>query len=114
MFLDYPRTCVLSDNYGEESISGTVLERAEDGTPWVLNLFPTEQRTFTVTHPAMTADEQKLLEEFYWGARGDYVRFLHPRYQTIWRVLMVGPPRLSRMVSPMLADIQMTLTGERE
>lgn len=112
--LDYPRLCVAVDGYGEEPHDGTILQRAEDGTPWVLHLFPDEQRTFTITHPAMTAAQQRYLEDFYWGARGDYVRFFNPRYQQSWKVLMVGAPRLSRMVSGMLADVQMTLTGEPE
>ncbi len=112
--LDYPRLCVATEGYGEDVLDGTVLERAEDGTPWVIHLFPAQQRTLTITHPALTAAQQQYLEDFYWAARGYEVRFHHPRYQQPWRVLMVGPPRLTRIVSGTRADVQMTLTGAPE
>src|SRR5699024_4992807 len=92
---------------------GTNLYRAEDGTPWIYNAWPETRYTFEITHPALSAEEQLELEQFYDQHIGDEVRWFNPRRQNWWRVRMVGPPRLASMRDGMRGDVEVTLVGYR-
>lgn len=109
----YPKLCVSADGYSENPERGSTLHRAEDGTPWIVNLWPETRYTFGITHPALCAEEQQQLEQFYDQHIGDEVWWYNPRRKEWWRVRMVGPPRLTGMRSGLLGDVEVTLVGYR-
>lgn len=111
--IDYPSFCVSANGYNENPERGSTLSRAEDGTPWIVNLWPETRYTFDITHPALCAEEQLELEQFYDQHIGDEVWWHNPRRKEWWLVRMVGPPRLAGMRSGLLGDVEMTLVGHR-
>src|SRR5690625_5084056 len=112
-YIAYPKLCVSADGYSENPERGSTLHRAEDGTPWIVNLWPETRYTFDITHPALLAEEQLELEQFYDQHIGDEVGWDNPRRQERWIVRMVGPPRLASMRDGMRGDLEMTLVGYR-
>lgn len=112
-YIAYPKLCVSADGYRENPERGTNLYRAEDGTPWIYNAWPETRYTFDITHPALCAEEQLELEQFYDQHIGDEVGWDNPRRQERWIVRMVGPPRLAGMRDGLRGDVEMTLVGYR-
>jgi len=111
---DYPNFGVSIEGYDPLRTDGSELMRAENGEAWIYRAYDTEQITFTITHPALTKDEENLLRDFYAAHRHEHVRYYDPRYDAYFIVLMAGPPRLVGMRSGMRADVQMTLVGVAE
>lgn len=111
---DYPDFEVSIEGYDPARSDGSEVMRAENGKVWVYRAYDQEQLTFTVVHPALLWEEEQEIRNFYAAYKGEQVRFYDPRSRQHFIVLMLGPPRLSRMRSGTRADIEMTFSGVAE
>lgn len=107
----YPDFCISIDGYDPAFDDGTEVIMAESGRPWIYRQFDRETVTFTITHPAMTAEDELTLKQFYALNRDDDVLYNDPRYGKAYVVRMIHPPRLQAMRSGFKADVEMTLVG---
>lgn len=111
---EYPEMDVAAQGYAPEWSDGTEVMRAESGRAWLYREYDEEQVELTITHPALTSDQERSLRDFYRDHKSEHVRFNDPRSGDVYLVQMAGPPRIARMQGGMLADVQMTLLGVRE
>lgn len=111
---DYPTIGIAYDGYAPEWEDGTEVVRALNGEVWLYRHWDKERVTLTITHPALLADQEATLRQFYRDHKHEKVRFHDPRTQETYVCTMPAPPRLVRMRSGFHADIEMVLLGERE
>lgn len=110
--IDYPDLRISTEGYEPEWEDGTQVLRAASGTPWLYRMHDKERITLTITHPALSNEDEQMLRQFYRDHRDEVVQFHDPRTQQVYDVRMAHPPRLTSMAGGKLANIQMTLVGE--
>jgi len=106
---DYPNFGVGVSGYSPDRSNGSQVIRGENGQPFLFILWDRTRSTFTITHPALTIEQEEVITNFYEANKSDPVRFYDPRTRKHYNVLMQGPPRISGMRSGFHADIEMTL-----
>lgn len=106
---DYPALGISTNGYQSDWSDGTEVVRAENGEVWLYRAYDDEQITLTIRHPNLSAVEENNLRNFYRTYKNERVRFLDPRSGEYYICMMPSPPKLASMVSPMSADIEMTL-----
>lgn len=111
---DYPDMVVSPQGYSPEWSDGSDPLRAENGRLWIYRSYDVEHVTMTITHPAISWEEEETLRNFYETHKNQDVRYTDPRSGQVYAVQMVRPPRIARMHGGMLADIQVTLMGVKE
>lgn len=106
---DYPALGISTNGYQSDWSDGTEVVRAENGEVWLYRAYDDEQITLTIRHPNLSSVEENDLRNFYRTYKNERVRFLDPRSGEYYICMMPSPPKLASMVSPMRADIEMTL-----
>lgn len=109
----YPEIPVSVEGYAPVVEDGSEVMRSDSGKVWVYRNYAKDVVTFELTHPLLSLEEEDDLVAFYTTNKGSQVIFKDPRSGDLFKVIMHGPPSISKMRGGMLADVKMTLSGER-
>lgn len=111
---EYPDFCIAVDGFNFVPDDGTDEIETEDGTVWMYRQFEHMQYNITVVHPALDAQSELELRQFYDDHKHEKVRFFNPRDSKYYEVKMKSPPRITGMRGGLLADIRMEFRGTEE
>lgn len=93
-------------------INGTVVDTADDGTPWIRDFYAQAVYQFTLVHSLITLTDAQTIESFYAANKTGVITLVYQKDLVTYSCYFTGPPQMDRSGTT-LWDVQVQLMGSK-